>query len=310
MLRPNGRFIFTVWDSIETNPVMHVADTIVAGLFPENPPHFLARTPCGYNDKPGIERELREAGFTSVTIEEVRRESDVASAGRACDGTLPGNTAARRDRGLCFGRSGPGDRRRGRRNAQAFRRRFVPHTVAGAADNCCVDKAPTVERSMGLRLPALCLRQRRRHARMDQRGGLDETGGQRRRRPLAMMQAEIEQRLQAEPVDRLAVAGLGRDVRQQAMIERGRDWRAAGSPPPPSPRTRRARPAPSPCARRGSRRRSPRIRGRRSGAGSPADPSDARHAARARGRPAPALRAIIAASAPEPGPTQSAPLPP
>ena len=36
-----------------------------------------------------------------------------------------------------------------------------------------------------------------------------------------MVQAEIEQRLQAEPVDRLAVAGLGRDLRQQAMIEGG-----------------------------------------------------------------------------------------
>ena len=69
---------------------MHVADTIVAGLFPENPPHFLARTPCGYNDKPRIERELREAGFTSVTIEEVRRESDVASAGEPAMGLCQG----------------------------------------------------------------------------------------------------------------------------------------------------------------------------------------------------------------------------
>ena len=90
MLRPNGRFIFTVWDSIETNPIMDVADATVAGLFPDNPPHFLARTPCGYNDKPRIERELREAGFTSVTIEEVRRESDVASAGEPAMGLCQG----------------------------------------------------------------------------------------------------------------------------------------------------------------------------------------------------------------------------
>ena len=90
MLRPKGRFIFTVWDRIETNPLMQVADATVAGLFPQDPPHFLARTPCGYNDKARIERELREAGFTSVTIEEVQRESDVASAGEPAMGFCQG----------------------------------------------------------------------------------------------------------------------------------------------------------------------------------------------------------------------------
>ena len=127
---------------------------------------------------------------------------------------------------------------------------------------------------------------------------------------LAVMQAEIEQRLQAEPVERLAVAGLGRDMRQQAVVERGGIGARAAPRPRPSPRSRRASPAPSPCARRGWRRRSPRTRGRRSGAGLPAGPRDARHAARAPRSTASALRAIIAASAPEPGPTQSAPLPP
>ena len=57
VLRPKGRFIFTVWDRLETNPLMDVADATVAGLFPEDPPHFLARTPCGYNDKARIERD-------------------------------------------------------------------------------------------------------------------------------------------------------------------------------------------------------------------------------------------------------------
>jgi ubiquinone/menaquinone biosynthesis C-methylase UbiE len=89
-LRPNGRFIFTVWDRLEANPLMHVADATVAGLFPESPPHFLARTPCGYNDKARIERELREAGFTSVKIEEVRRESKVSSAGEPAMGFCQG----------------------------------------------------------------------------------------------------------------------------------------------------------------------------------------------------------------------------
>jgi SAM-dependent methyltransferase len=77
-LRPDGRFIFTVWDRIETNPLMQIAEDTTASLFPEDPPHFLGRTPCGYHDKGRIERELRAAGFNSVRIEELQREAAVS----------------------------------------------------------------------------------------------------------------------------------------------------------------------------------------------------------------------------------------
>jgi len=105
VLRPKGRFIFTVWDRLETNPLMDVADATVAGLFPQDPPHFLARTPCGYNDKATIERDARAAGFTSVTIEEVQRDAAVSSAGEPamgfCQGTpLRGEIEARAADGL------------------------------------------------------------------------------------------------------------------------------------------------------------------------------------------------------------------
>jgi SAM-dependent methyltransferase len=90
VLRPMGRFMFTVWDRLETNPLMRIADETVAGLFPDDPPHFLARTPCGYTDKARIERELREVGFATVGIEEVRRETDVSSAGEPAMGLAQG----------------------------------------------------------------------------------------------------------------------------------------------------------------------------------------------------------------------------
>ena len=67
VLRREGRFLFTVWTAWEReHPLMHVADETAAALFPEDPPRFLARTPCGYHDRPRIERDLRAAGFTSV----------------------------------------------------------------------------------------------------------------------------------------------------------------------------------------------------------------------------------------------------
>ena len=34
VLRPAGRFILAVWDRIEANPLMHVAEETLAGLFP------------------------------------------------------------------------------------------------------------------------------------------------------------------------------------------------------------------------------------------------------------------------------------
>jgi hypothetical protein len=97
--------MFTVWDRIETNPLMHITDVTVAALFPANPPRFLARTPCGYNDRVRIERELREAGFTSIGIEDVHRETRVSSAREAamgcCQGTpLRGEIESRDPDGL------------------------------------------------------------------------------------------------------------------------------------------------------------------------------------------------------------------
>jgi SAM-dependent methyltransferase len=100
VLRSPGRFLFTLWDRIDANPPMAIADETVAGLFPDDPPHFLARTPCGYTDKARIEQDLRQGGFTSVTIEEIRRHSEVSSAWEPamgmCQGTpLRGEIEAR-----------------------------------------------------------------------------------------------------------------------------------------------------------------------------------------------------------------------
>src|SRR3954468_437596 len=82
---------------------MHVAEETLAGLFPDDPPRFFSRTPCGYSDKARIERELREAGFGTIRIEEVRREADVPAARQAaigcCQGTPLRNEIEARDPG-------------------------------------------------------------------------------------------------------------------------------------------------------------------------------------------------------------------
>ena len=56
VLRPGGRMIFTVWDRIETSPVMHRVEEAVAGLFPDNPPRFLSARPAAIATRPASSR--------------------------------------------------------------------------------------------------------------------------------------------------------------------------------------------------------------------------------------------------------------
>jgi ubiquinone/menaquinone biosynthesis C-methylase UbiE len=80
VLKPNGRFLFNVWDRIEENEFADIVVKSVATLFPEDPPLFLARTPHGHHDTAVLEVQLRAAGFGTVTSEAVTRESTAPNA--------------------------------------------------------------------------------------------------------------------------------------------------------------------------------------------------------------------------------------
>jgi ubiquinone/menaquinone biosynthesis C-methylase UbiE len=75
VLRPDGRFLFNVWDRIEENEFADIVVQSVATLFPDDPPLFLARTPHGHHDTTLLEAQLRAVGFATVTTETVTRES-------------------------------------------------------------------------------------------------------------------------------------------------------------------------------------------------------------------------------------------
>ena len=75
VLKPGGRFIFSVWDRIEHNEFTDLVVTAVADLFPDDPPRFLARTPHGYHDRDAVVAELRSAGFANVAAETLARRS-------------------------------------------------------------------------------------------------------------------------------------------------------------------------------------------------------------------------------------------
>jgi ubiquinone/menaquinone biosynthesis C-methylase UbiE len=91
VLRPDGRFVFSVWDRIEENAFADDVTHAVAAIFPHDPPRFLARTPHGYHDVALIREELRHAGFADIRIETREKVSRSPSAREVatayCQGT-------------------------------------------------------------------------------------------------------------------------------------------------------------------------------------------------------------------------------
>jgi SAM-dependent methyltransferase len=102
VLKPEGLFVFNVWDRIEENEFADTVTTALAALFPADPPRFLARTPHGYHDPETIRRDLAAGGFTAApAITTLAASSRAASCERAavayCQGTPLRNEIEARD---------------------------------------------------------------------------------------------------------------------------------------------------------------------------------------------------------------------
>jgi ubiquinone/menaquinone biosynthesis C-methylase UbiE len=101
VLRPNGRFIFSVWDNISENEFADVVTEALATIFPQDPPRFMARTPHGYHDTDQIREQLTAAGFAKVSVDAVDNKSRAPSprhpAVAYCQGTPLRNEIEARD---------------------------------------------------------------------------------------------------------------------------------------------------------------------------------------------------------------------
>jgi ubiquinone/menaquinone biosynthesis C-methylase UbiE len=75
VLKPGGRFLFNVWDRISANEFADTVTDALAARFPHDPPRFMARTPHGYHDTEQIRAELKEAGFTNISVDAVDHKS-------------------------------------------------------------------------------------------------------------------------------------------------------------------------------------------------------------------------------------------
>lgn len=92
VLRRPGVFLFNVWDRIEENDFADTIMGVLAELFPNDPPRFMARTPHGYHDLGTIACDVANAGFEHPPrFETVVARSRAASAREVaiayCQGT-------------------------------------------------------------------------------------------------------------------------------------------------------------------------------------------------------------------------------
>lgn len=91
VLRPDGAFLFNVWDRISENDFVDTVSAALAAKYPDDPPRFMERTPHGYYDAEKIRSELTQAGFKNIAIDQVTRVSRAPSAEAAALGYCQGN---------------------------------------------------------------------------------------------------------------------------------------------------------------------------------------------------------------------------
>lgn len=91
VLRPGGRYLLVIWDSLDRNPASKAIHQAVAAEFPDDPPAFLARVPFGYSDLEVVTTDLMAAGFDDLEFETIGHRSRAPSALDAATGMCQGS---------------------------------------------------------------------------------------------------------------------------------------------------------------------------------------------------------------------------
>ena len=91
VLKPGGRFLFSVWDRIETNDLTFIVHKALMKLYPDDPPMFMARTPMGHHDTGKIRADLADAGFTEITVDTRKMPCRTPSARHPALGLIQGS---------------------------------------------------------------------------------------------------------------------------------------------------------------------------------------------------------------------------
>ncbi len=90
VLKPEGDYLFTLWDSWEANPFGRVIHETIAQFFPDDPPGFY-KLPYCYHDTEEIRDAALEGGFDNVTVQRLEMPSKIESARTFAEGLIYGN---------------------------------------------------------------------------------------------------------------------------------------------------------------------------------------------------------------------------
>jgi ubiquinone/menaquinone biosynthesis C-methylase UbiE len=90
VLKPGGRFLFSVWDKIENNPVFFYVHALMTSFFPENPPQFY-QVPFSFHDPERLKFLLDSSGFRDAQIDLVKKKSHSPSSREAATGIVKGS---------------------------------------------------------------------------------------------------------------------------------------------------------------------------------------------------------------------------
>ena len=91
ILRPGGRYLLVIWDSIEKNLGSQAVSDAVAAEFPHDPPAFFARVPHGYANLETVTADLMAAGFDDLEFETITHRARASSARDVATGMCQGS---------------------------------------------------------------------------------------------------------------------------------------------------------------------------------------------------------------------------
>ncbi len=90
VLKPGGRFLLSVWDRLEDNPVPRITHETLATFFPSDPPQFYT-IPFSLHDVAAVRGWLEDAGFADVLAERLAQVGTSATTAEAATGLIEGN---------------------------------------------------------------------------------------------------------------------------------------------------------------------------------------------------------------------------
>ncbi len=90
VLAEKGRLLFSVWDSLQYNPLPHTVNKILADIFEDNVPAFL-HAPFSYYDQSQIRNDMQQAGFTDIEFITLNGECVYADPHHAAMGMVTGS---------------------------------------------------------------------------------------------------------------------------------------------------------------------------------------------------------------------------